>query len=343
MRYPWVNVLLFLLLVIQLVTGYLGLVNGRPPRAWLLWLHGIGAYGLLMLVYWKGSVIWSAWRRKKSWTGARLLFLLMLALLLATLLSGLLWTFYGPIYLLGFSLISLHIYVAIPLMGLMVWHAWRLRFVLRLRETWGRRLFLGTAVSALLGLAAWRAAGWVKVAADLPGARRRFTGSYETGSFTGRFPSVSWIADRPAPVDAATWQLVIEGAVARPLTLTYAELQAMATDEQTATLDCTGGWYTTQVWRGVAVARLLEMAGVQAQAQSVTFEAVSGYKRRFSLESARRYLLALEVAGASLRHGNGYPARLVADNERGVEWVKWVARVRVNSTGPNWQPPLPLQ
>jgi hypothetical protein len=319
----------------------LGFVNGRSPQRWILWLHGIGAYGLLVLLYWKSSIIADTFRRKNKWTWPRVSFAIMLILLLITIAFGLIWTYWGPVYLGGFSLVSLHIYLAIPLMILMLWHSWRMRFILKIPQTLGRRLFLGSVVSALGGLFLWRTAQWAKQAAELPGAGRRFTGSYE---WPGRhFPSVSWIADRPEPVMIEAWRLKIDGVVARPLRLTYAQLQEMANDEITATLDCTGGWYTTQDWRGVSLGLLLALARVGDEARSVTVTAVSGYQRRFSLEQADGYLLALTVAGEPLDHGHGFPARLVAPGQRGVNWVKWVARIRVNETSRFWQLPLPLQ
>jgi hypothetical protein len=342
-RYPWANVALIILLIIQLVTGYFGFINGREARRWILWLHGIGAYAVVLLLFWKSSIIFDAWRRKKTWTRRRIGFVVLLVLLLLTLALGLLWTFYGPLYWGGFSLVSLHIYVAIPLMVLLLWHAWHMRFILRVPHTLGRRLFLSTALTSVAGLVLWRSLRQVKTVFALPGAAQRFTGSYETGSFTGLFPHVSWIADRPAPVDPAAWRLAIEGLVARPVTFTYEQLRQLATDERTATLDCTGGWYSTQKWQGVDVARLLDLAGVSEGAQSVTFEAVSGYKRRFTVAEARRYLLALDVAGRPLDHGHGFPARLVAPDQRGVNWVKWVTRIGVNESSKVWQLPLPLQ
>jgi hypothetical protein len=341
MRTPWANLVLLILLIIQVVTGYFGFVNGRSPQRWILWLHGIGAYGLLVLLYWKSSIIADAFRRKNKWTWSRLSFAIMLVLLLITIALGLVWTYWGPLYLGGFSLVSLHIYLAIPLMILLLWHSWRMRFILKLPQTLGRRLFLGGAVSALGGLFFWRAAKWTKQAAALPGAERRFTGSYEwVGNY---FPSVSWIADRPEPVEIGDWRLEIGGAVMQPLSLNYGQLQEMATDEITATLDCTGGWYTTQDWRGVSLGRLLALAGVGDEAKSMTVTAVSGYQRRFSLEQANGYLLALAVAGDPLSHGHGFPVRLVAPDQRGVNWVKWVARICVNETSRFWQLPLPLQ
>jgi DMSO/TMAO reductase YedYZ molybdopterin-dependent catalytic subunit len=349
MKVPWANLLLLILLLAQAITGYLGFTNGRQTSAWILALHGIVAYGLVLLMFLKAAIIGDAWRRKKRWTGRRVGFVVVLLLLGLTLLSGLLWTFQGPLYLGSFSLVSLHIYIAVPLMLLMLWHAWHMRFIRRVPGATGRRLFLGGLATALGGLALWMAVGRAKAVAGLAGAARRFTGSYETGSFTPDFPVVSWIADRPPPVDGAAWRLRVEGAVERPLSLTLDELAALAQDEVVAALDCTGGWYSVQRWRGVALGELLARAGALPTAASVTFEAVSGYRRRFPLAEAGQALLALGTAGESggdyrsLSHGHGAPARLVLPGRRGMEWVKWVAVIRVNESGALWQSPLPLQ
>lgn len=343
LKFSWANVALLLLLIALLVTGYFGMTNGRSAGAWLLWGHGIAAYGLLVLLVWKGQIVFDALRRKRIWTVPRVAFALMAVLLLMVLGSGLWWTFVGPTYLFGFSLISLHIYMAVLLMGLLLWHAWKMRFVFRLPRTLGRRLSLGTAAAAVIGLAGWLLARTGKETLDVKAAQRRFTGSYERDSFSNTFPSVSWIADYPPPVDADAWRLQISGAVARPFTLSYDDLQAMMTNAQETALDCTGGWYTNQLWRGVSLGRLLDEAGLLDEAASVTVEAVSGYKRRFPLPAARGYLLALVVAERPLRHGHGFPLRLVAPDRRGYDWVKWVARIHVNKGSALWQSPLPLQ
>jgi DMSO/TMAO reductase YedYZ molybdopterin-dependent catalytic subunit len=343
MRVPWANVLVLFWLLVLAVSGYFGFTNGRFPQRWLLWLHGLAAYALLVTLFWKGSVIADAWQRKKQWTARRRGFVLLLVLLLLTLLAGLLWSFNGPIYLGGFSLVSLHIYLALPLLGLLAWHSWHMRFVWRVPQAVGRRLFGQTAVSALLGLLLWRGADWAKRVAALPGARRRFTGSYEIGSLGGTFPTVSWIADRPPAIAAADWQLVVAGAVQRPFVLTYAQVVAREWEELTAVLDCTGGWYSEQRWQGLGLGQLLDEAGVVAEAASVTIRSATGYQRRFPLGQARSFLLATHVAAEHLSHGHGFPLRLVAAGERGVEWVKWVVAVEVNQTGASWQLPLPLQ
>jgi DMSO/TMAO reductase YedYZ molybdopterin-dependent catalytic subunit len=279
----------------------------------------------------------------------------LLVLLGLTLASGLLWTFVGPLYLGGFSLVSLHIYIAIPLILLMAWHAWHMRFIWRVRHAVGRRLFLGMIGGAATGAFAWWTLNRVKGSElapgglpeteppILPGTTRRFTGSYEVGSLGGGFPTVSWIADRPPMIDPAEWQLQMVGAVRQPQLFTYEQLREMATDEITTTLDCTGGWFTEQVWNGVPVKRLLAAAGLLETAASVTFQSQTGYKRRFGLAEAATFLLALDVGGQPLSQGHGFPLRLVAVNRRGVEWVMWVTAVEANTTGPWWQLTMPIQ
>ncbi len=336
MRYPWTNLALLLMLLLQVLTGYLGFRNGAPQRAWLLWAHGLGAYALVCLFLWKGPIIYHVYRRGRPWNIHRLAFVLLLFLLLATLGTGLAWTFTGPRFWGGFSWLTLHIFLALLTTALLVWHIWRYRWVVGRAEARGRRLALQLLAVGLAGGSVWGVARWFQRV-------RRFTGSYEVGSDTGQFPVTSWIADRPPPVALETWRLTIGGAVARSRTLTYDQLQQHPVTTMRATLDCTGGWYTTQTWCGVRLGDLLEPAGLSSQARSVQVTAVSGYGRRFPLPEALDILLAWDVADTPLSHGHGFPLRLVASDRRGFEWVKWVTRLDVLESEAFWQSPLPLQ
>src|SRR5438067_1514196 len=104
----------------------------------------------------------------------------------------------------------------------------------------------------LLGsVAIWPAQQLTEQALHLPGARQRFTGSREMGSYAGNaFPTTSWVADAPRLLDVQTWRLALGGAVTTPRDFSYDELVA-AGDVLEATLDCTGGFYSTQRWRGI--------------------------------------------------------------------------------------------
>lgn len=343
MRYPWANIILLILLTVQLATGFGGLISGSEAFSWVLWLHGVGGYAVVILLHWKGAIILNVFKRHWTLSSSRLGFIILTLLLVAILVTGWLWSYAGPTYLLGMSLIVLHGFLACGLVALLAWHTLAKWYIWRIPTARNRRAFLRLGSLSLVGLALRQLAEPAKAASDLPGAHRRFTGSYETGSFTGIFPTTSWLFDRPAAVNIEIWRLEIEGAVDHPLNLTYSELLQFAHDTKIALLDCTGGFYTTQEWIGVPLSQLLDMVGISPMARSVTIEAVSGYGRRFPLALAQECLLATHIAGQSLNHGHGFPVRLVVPGRRGYDWVKWVSRIRLNETSHLWQPPVPLQ
>ena len=341
MKFPWANTLLLVLIAAELVSGFFGLVSGSPREWYFIVAHRISGYGIIVILAWKGANVLFSLRWKRSAT-PRTASVALMALLAVTLALGFAWSFIGPFGWGWFSGVSWHIYVGAALVPLLVWHA--------LYHTRGfpigfwadRRTFLRLAALAVAAAAGWQAGELGAKAGGLSGARRRFTGSHEATSFSGNsFPLTSWLNDAPARVDPAAWRLTVGGAVERELSLAYDEISAVA--ETTATIDCTGGWYSTQVWRGVAVPDLLARAGPTGAASSVTFTSVTGYYRRFSMAEAAGYILASHVGGETLAHGHGFPLRLVASDKRGFEWVKWVVDIRVNET-PKWlQPPLPIQ
>jgi DMSO/TMAO reductase YedYZ molybdopterin-dependent catalytic subunit len=171
--------------------------------------------------------------------------------------------------------------------------------------------------------------------AGLPGARRRFTGSYREDP--AAMPVTQWLDDDVQALDQASWRLRVgSGGTVREWT--WQELDAFG-DRVRATLDCTGGWYAVQDWHGARLDRLLPALPASG---SVVVTSVTGYGRRFPVEEARRLLVATRAGGRALRPGHGFPARLVAPGRRGFHWVKWVERIEVRTSPPWLQPPFPL-
>jgi hypothetical protein len=331
------------LVAVLLLTGTSGLISGSERLRALLWLHSVASYGMLAVLGWKAIIIVQSFRRRRRLDPSRAMFLVLTALLVATLATGYWWTTVGATYTGGRSVLTWHGFLAVAVFALLIWHVLARRWILRVGAATDRRMLFRLAALGVIGLITERLIEPAKHAFALAGAQRRWTGSYETGSFTGVFPPTIWLFDDPQPLDAQQWRLQIDGLVDRPTTLTYAQVLDLAAQPLTALIDCTGGWYSTQEWQGVSLAALLDHAGVQAEARSVIVRGVTGYQRAFDLDTARSFLLATHVAGQPLRHGNGFPLRLVAPGHRGFDWIKWITHIEVSARHHLLQPPVPLQ
>ncbi len=343
MRYPWANTILLMLLTLMLLTGFGGLISGSERLSIVLWLHSVTSYGVLVVLGWKAIIIVTSFRRRRRIDPSRMMFIVLTVLLVATLATGYWWANMGATYVGGRSVLVWHGFLAVAIVGLLGWHVVARRWILRVNAARDRRMLLRLAGLGAVGLVLERLIEPAKTLAALPGAQRRFTGSYETGSFSGNFPPTIWLFDDPQPVDVQQWRLQIGGTVDHPTTLTYEQIIDFAGTPQTALIDCTGGWYSTQEWHGVRLADLLDLAGVQPEARSVIVRGVTGYHRAFEINVAREFMLATHVAGQPLDHGHGFPLRLVAPGHRGFDWIKWITAIEVSQRSHLAQPPLPLQ
>ena len=348
MKHPWVNILILVFVTVEFISGFWGLVSGSRDEAVFIIIHRIAGYGLVVLLFWKVAVILFALRNRKRGRMERTGSLVLFGLLMVTLALGFAWSAAGPYYYrppsgITWSGVSWHIYVSVLLIPLVVSHAiaYIRSFSLPLTFWVERRSFLRFAGIALAGVLFWQTGEQIVRAAGLSGKDRRFTGSYGATSINGDFPVVSWLNDVPPRTDIDSWSLSVHGLVKRDLSLIYSDLTT--NDELQATIDCTGGWHSEQVWRGVPLARLLDEAELLPEARSVKVTSATGYYRRFTIAEAREYLLATHVGDRLLTRGHGYPLRLAAHGKRGFEWVKWVTDIEIDAR-PKWlQPPLPIQ
>ena len=342
MRFPWANVALILLFSFELVTGYLGLTHSNPEWIAAMHLHRITGFAILALFIWKARNILSSFTVRSNWQRSpetMLLSTLLLAGLLTVIGLGLAWSHLGSYSWMGFSGTTIHMTLAIGLVPLLLWHSLRHRISLRRRYVADRRNFLRVALLGVSGLVVWQASERLQLLAGTPGAERRFTGSYLEDGPT--FPVTMWLNDRTPHVNAQAWRLKVSGHVDNPYELSLEELLEWE-EQMTATLDCTGGWYTTRTWQGVPVPDLLARASPKRGAASITITSRTGYFRRYSLNEADRAMLVTAVDGEPLTPGHGFPARMLEPHKRGYDWVKWVDSIIVNDTGKLWQPPLPL-
>jgi DMSO/TMAO reductase YedYZ molybdopterin-dependent catalytic subunit len=316
--------------VLAFMTGVVSLVSGLPQDWFIFTLHGIVGLWLLLLLWGKLQRVWPRLIHPRRWDRRTIYGLLALLLVTLALGSGIWWIGGGDWYFAGFNLLNWHIVLGFVLSAAIVFHMLARAKRLRKRDVAGRRRALHFSALLLGSAALWPAQQLAQRALNLPGATQRFTGSRESGSYAGNaFPTSSWVADQPRPLDAQAWRLSLGGAaVTIPQEFSYDELVS-AGDTLEATLDCTGGFYSTQLWRGIRIGRLLDHAAFNTDARYVSFISVTSYRWSLPLEEARMALLATHLNEEPLSHEHGFPLRLVAPGRRGFEWVKWITRVEV--------------
>lgn len=343
------NRMLLVALLAAFATGAGAFAIGSPAGRWVIVAHAVVGLAVLLLSPWKARVVRRGLRRRRPtrWASAALAVLALLTVVTGIGHStGLMRSVAGQLAL------WVHVAAALSTVPLAVWHvagrARRARPAVRAAPSgratapWGprvpRRLVLRTGVLGVAAVGLYAAAESVVRLADLPGARRRFTGSYETGSFDpAAMPTTIWLNDRRPDVAPADYRLeVVDAAGSRAVPL--AELESYDVTRREV-LDCTSGWYAEQDWTGAPVASLLRDVG---DARSLLVRSVTGYWVRLPVEGAGDLLVATRVGGQPLSAGHGYPARLVAPGRRGFWWVKWVHRIEAQATPVWWQPPFPL-
>jgi Oxidoreductase molybdopterin binding domain len=316
-------------LVVALVTsGVLTLFAGSPGDAWVFAAHDVlGAVIALLLVV-KLRRVWPRVAAAARWDRRTIVGVLAVGLALSALASGVLWAEGFTPALAGYGLLAWHDALGAVLVLAVAVHMVLRAKPLRGRDLAHRRQFLVAAGMSLGALVAWRTQRPVEALLGLRGAKRRFTGSYEAGSFAGNaFPTTSWVSDHPRPIDVGSYRLRVDGLAGRRLSLALGDLPA--DDELVATLDCTGGFYSTQRWRGVRLGRILALAGVDPTARHVSVESQTGYRWSFAIDDARELLLATHVGDDPLSHDHGAPVRLIVPGARGFQWVKWVQRINL--------------
>jgi DMSO/TMAO reductase YedYZ molybdopterin-dependent catalytic subunit len=333
---------LFAFVTAEVGTGLVSFTVGVPEGWPIFWLHRALGLSIVALLAWKLARVRRRLTDPDLWQRSTALSVLTLVAALGALTTGIVWVFGLDVRLSYWTLLSVHVGFGLALLPLVAAHA-STRFRLPRRVDFERRR---TAVRyfALLaaGGATYRLQQVVNDALDTAGADRRFTGSQpREGEGNEAFPITSWVADDPDPIDRDAYRLTVEGLVSDPVELTAADLAAG--HETEALLDCTSGWYTVQEWGGIRVGDLLEAAGgvggAAADRESaasrepayVRFTSVTGYRWSLPIAEAEDALLATHVGGERLSHGHGAPARLVAPDRRGFQWVKWVTRVEVRS------------
>src|SRR5919106_3358013 len=309
------NLALLVFLVVALATGLLAYSAGTGWGSPVVIAHGIVGFAIVVLAPWKSVIARRGFSRRRRGKVASTLFSI---LVVAALASGILHAT-GVVRSFGVvTAMQIHVGAALLAIPVAVGHI-RARPVRTDRADLSRRAVLrsGLLVGGA-GLAYIAVEGLARLA-SLPGRRRRFTGSYETGSFApDDMPVTQWFNDSVPSIDASAWRLRVRSG-SNETGFTYEDV-ARFDDEVRATLDCTGGWFAAQDWGGIRLDRLLGMVdpSYADAGLSISVASATGYGRRFPLRDAKSMWLATQVGGEPLSEGHGFPARGGAPGRRGV-------------------------
>lgn len=161
----------------------------------------------------------------------------------------------------------------------------------------------------------------------------------------------------PMPqLDPSTWQLVVDGAVARRLRLRLSDITSLPQQTLAVTLECAGngrahmarpaegiawqfGATSSAEFTGTPLHVVLEQAGLKPETIEVLFvgadqgEYTAGrlghFERSLPVDAARQpdILLAWAMNGVPLEPEHGFPLRLVVPGWYGMASVKWLSRI----------------
>ena len=150
----------------------------------------------------------------------------------------------------------------------------------------------------------------------------------------GSYPLVEGlhVTGTPVDIDGETYRLEISGAVETPLSLSLKEIRAMEVRREFVVLECPGFFTDEGNWTGVGISDLLDLAGVMPEAEKIKFVAADGkYSANLKLEevTGEGMLIAYAFEDKPLAKVHGYPLRVVAKDQPGNRWVKWLGEIVV--------------
>ena len=133
----------------------------------------------------------------------------------------------------------------------------------------------------------------------------------------------------------ASWRLKIDGLVARPLSLSLAQVMAMPAKDQITRHDCVEGWSAIGKWRGASLVPILKAAGLSTNARYLVFHCADNYRGTVpyyeSIDMIDAFhpqtILAYALNDSPLRVANGAPLRLRVERQLGYKHAKYLMRI----------------
>lgn len=133
----------------------------------------------------------------------------------------------------------------------------------------------------------------------------------------------------------ANWRLVVDGLVARPLTIPLQTLRSIPHRVQITRHDCVEGWSAIGKWHGLELSRILDAAGLSTRANYIVFHCADRFGDKPYYESIDlvdafhpQTIIAWGMNGHLLPVPNGAPLRLRVERQLGYKHAKYVQRIQ---------------
>ncbi len=137
----------------------------------------------------------------------------------------------------------------------------------------------------------------------------------------------------------ATWRLAVSGLVARPASLSLADLRARPSRTQITLHNCVEGWSAIGEWTGAPLGPILDEAGLLPEARFIVFRCADSFGSRPYYESIDllsafhpQTILAYGMNGGTLDVGHGAPVRLRVEQQLGYKQAKYLTGVEAVAT-----------
>ena len=142
--------------------------------------------------------------------------------------------------------------------------------------------------------------------------------------------------------DFANWRVVVDGLVARPLSIPIQTLRSMPHRVQITRHDCVEGWSAIGKWHGVPLSNVLDAARLSPRARYIVFHCADRFGDKPYYESIDvidalhpQTILAVGLNDHLLPVPNGAPVRLRVERQLGYKHAKYIERIQaVESLAP---------
>jgi DMSO/TMAO reductase YedYZ molybdopterin-dependent catalytic subunit len=137
---------------------------------------------------------------------------------------------------------------------------------------------------------------------------------------------------RAPHVPLSKWELIVDGAVEEPLTLSWKDFQALPQVKDVSDFHCVTTWSKLDVpWEGVQLSAVMSLARPLPEATHVITHAYDGYSTNLPLEEALKddVLLVHTAEGKPLPIEHGGPVRVITPQLYAWKGAKWIHRIEL--------------